>query len=66
MWKFPRNNKIALSKKISYIKKGKEIDIILTNRAIIETYNELTKEIMITARNYKIKTLLKDINYLAK
>ena len=61
VWKFPKYNKIALSKKISYIKKGKEIDIILTNRAIIETYNELTKEIMTTARKYKIKTLLKDM-----
>lgn len=66
VWKFPKYNKIALSKKIPYIKRGKEIDIILTNRVIIETYNELTKEIMVIARKYKIKTLLKDINYLAK
>lgn len=66
-YQFKKHRKIIVSKKVPYILlRNKEIDVIATNKLLIDEYNNLTKEVMIKAREYKIIHLNKDIEFLNK
>lgn len=64
-YQFKRFRKLIKSKKVTYVlNKAKEVDTIRTNLKIYEAYNELTKELMILARQYKVEHLNRDIKFL--
>lgn len=62
-----RNRYIVKSAKVDYVfMRNGNLDTIRTNKKIYETYNELTKDLMITARKNKISHFERDIKNLSK